>query len=51
MEIDKDYIDSITEEATAFSLICAITILQLFSGKTFKMSHVKEKLLLPKDLN
>lgn len=33
MVIDKDYIDSITEEATVFSLIYAITIPWLFSGK------------------
>lgn len=43
MEIGKDYIDSITEETTAFSLICVITILWLFSGKWFTMSRVKLK--------
>lgn len=43
MEIDKDYINSITEKATAFSLICAITILWLFSGKWLTISHVTLK--------
>lgn len=43
MAIDKDYIDSITEEATVFSLIYVITIPWLFSGKWFKMSHFKLK--------
>jgi len=42
MEIDEDHIDSsVTEEATAFSLLCVITILWSFSGKLFKISHVK----------
>lgn len=43
MEIDKDYTDSITEEATSFSLICVIIILWLFCQKWITMSHVKLK--------
>lgn len=32
MEIDKDYIDSSTEETTAFSFVYVITILFIFWG-------------------
>lgn len=42
-EIDKDYTDSITEEATHFSLICVITILRLWCQKQITMSQAKLK--------